>query len=245
MATVGYCMLVHSADDTNVSGMTTNVPRDPAAALNGRVAFGANAVHEFSHAFGFLSDEYIDGRDRTNDRRDPRPAQRLDPVEPHVLRPRRHRALGAPGPHRPLPPHRRRRRPLTDGTYTDEHGATLRDTDRFCAWCQEIVTIRIHEKTDLLARPGDPTDPTAQGRTWYLLWTGELRDNYHPALGVAQQIRDAEARYATLAPGAHGEPLWRSDLYRVPAASTTQVSGPVTDLDDSETHLLTGYTAIP
>src|SRR6185312_4107767 len=57
-------MLVRTADDPNVSGMTTNVPRDPAAALNGRVAFGANAVHEFSHAFGFLSDEYVDGRER-------------------------------------------------------------------------------------------------------------------------------------------------------------------------------------
>jgi hypothetical protein len=35
-----------------------------------------------------------------------------------------------------------------DGTYTDETGADLRDRERFCLWCQEIVTLRILEKTD-------------------------------------------------------------------------------------------------
>ena len=64
-------MLVRTANSPNVSGRTTGVPREPGHALNGRVAFGANSTHEFSHALGFLSDEYIDGRNSTNDRVNP------------------------------------------------------------------------------------------------------------------------------------------------------------------------------
>lgn len=55
------CMLVSTAHRTNVSGFARPVPRpDPDDHQQARVAFGANKVHEFSHAFGLLSDEYID-----------------------------------------------------------------------------------------------------------------------------------------------------------------------------------------
>ena len=59
------------ADSPNVSGRAAGVPRELGHALNGRVAFGANSTHEFSHALGFLSDEYIDGANLTNDRVNP------------------------------------------------------------------------------------------------------------------------------------------------------------------------------
>ena len=95
---------------------------------------------------------------------------------------------------------------LPDGTYTDEHGAPLRDIDRFCAWCQEIVTVRILEKTDQLAEPGDPADPTEQGQTWYARWVNELRENYYACSVAGQQIQDAEARYAD----AGAWPEWRA-----------------------------------
>ena len=67
-------MLVRTAATPNVSGMARDVPREPPDQARGaRVAFGANTIHEFSHAFGLLSDEYIDGRGTQSTRSNPRP----------------------------------------------------------------------------------------------------------------------------------------------------------------------------
>ena len=282
-------MLVRTADFDNVSGMTANVRRDPTEPLNARVAFGANVIHEFSHAFGFLSDEYIDGRDRANtrdnasepsvltasnlsfsDRDDSVPWLHLAPTG---------RFPRTAGGSEPSPVagwlwvggavhtgawHSEYRCLMngthdnfaftqvesedptaTDGYYTDENGADLRDVDRFCAWCQEITTIRILEKTDQFLEPGDPADPTEQGKTWFARWVNELRDSYYTVLAVGQQITDTETHYAAMTPGRHGEPLWQSDLYRVPRASTSQGPSSMRMLDDGETYLVLGYTAIP
>jgi hypothetical protein len=124
------------------------------------------------------------------------------------------------------------------GTYTDEHGAGLRDDDRFCLWCQEIVTLRILERTDQLLEAGDPADVAGQGELWYARWVERLRDGYWALFDVPGEIADAESRYAAMAPGAHGEPLWRSDLYAVPAAApfAAGIAGP---LADDEVFLMT------
>jgi hypothetical protein len=121
-----------------------------------------------------------------------------------------------------------------DGTYTQQHGAGLRDIDRFCLWCQEIVTLRILEKTDQLLEDGDPPDATSQGTTWYARWVERLRANYFQLFDVAQQILDSEARYATMTPGRNGEALWLSDLYSVPRASPQAPSSHVPPLTDEE-----------
>ena len=125
-----------------------------------------------------------------------------------------------------------------DGTYTDENGASLRDGDRFCLWCQELVTLRILERTDQLLEAGDPGDVTDQGELWYTRWVEGLRSNYWTLFGVPQQIADAEARYATLAPGPAGEALWRSDLYSIPAAAPAVPATAAPPADD-EVFLLT------
>jgi hypothetical protein len=132
-----------------------------------------------------------------------------------------------------------------DGTYTEEEGADLRDRERFCLWCQEIVTLRILEKTDQLLEEGDPADVTSQGITWYARWCKRLRSNYYQLFDVAQQIADAEARYASLTPGRNGEPLWQSDLYSVPKAAPAGPASPVPPASDDEVFLLTGFAAIP
>ena len=282
-------MLVHTEDSTNVSGMTRNVPRALDEDTNGRVAFGAFSIHEFSHAFGFLLDEYINGRDGTNARRNPEQpsvltlsnvtySDRDDAVPWLHLAPTgrfpRTASLDDPSPtvgwlwaggvvldgawhaeYRCLMNGTHDNYAFTrvdaedptanpDGSYTDEHGANLRDRERFCAWCQEIVVIRILEKTDLLRDDADPADPTEQGQVWYDRWVADLREGYFTTFAVADQLRAAESRFATMAPGAHGEPLWRSDLYDVPHASAEQRSRDVRELDDGETHLL-AYAAAP
>ena len=82
---------------------------------------------------------------------------------------------------------------------------------------------------------------------WYARWLERLRSNYYQLFDVAQQITDAEARYAGLtpAPGRNGEPLWQSDLYSVPKAAAAGPASPVPPASDDELFLLTGFAAIP
>jgi hypothetical protein len=122
-------------------------------------------------------------------------------------------------------------------------GASLRTFPNggvyFCLWCQEIVALRILEKTDQLLEAGDPSDITTQGTLWWDRWVERLRTNYRTLLDVDQQILDAESRYAAMFPGKNGEPLWRSDLYAVPIAPTPPARSPGPSLTDEEVLLLT------
>ena len=278
-------MLVSSSATGHPSGFTSDVSRPaPDAGRHVRVAFGANEIHEFSHGFGLLSDEYINGRETANSGRVNPPrksvfslsnlsySDRVDELPWLHLSPggREPRSAGgqAPSPlvgwawvggsvHRGVW-HSEYRCLMNgshdnfaftqdaaddptanaDGTYTDETGAGLRDGDRFCLWCQELVTLRILERTDQLLEAGDPDDVSAQGELWYTRWVERLRTNYWTLFDVPGQIADAEARYATLAPGAGGEPLWRSDLYSVPTAAPAVAATAAPPADD-ELFLLT------
>ena len=118
-------------------------------------------------------------------------------------------------------------------------GADLRDKTRLCLWCQELVTIRLLEKTDQLIEPDDPADITAQGQAWYARWVEELRTNYLELFDVPGQIGQLEAYYTTLNPGPAGEPLWQSDLYTVPKAAPATTPPPTAPLTDDEILLLT------
>ncbi len=284
-------LLVRSAVTEHPSGFASEVSRPaPDQSRHIRVAFGAHEIHEFGHAFGLLSDEYINGRDAPNTRVDPTPSSvfslsnlrysnRVDDVPWVHLSPCGWQGRTASG-QEPSPLvgwlwvggrvhlgvwHSEYRCLMNgshdnfqftqvaaedptaneDGTYTDENGAGLRDTDRFCLWCQEIVTLRILEKTDQLLEDGDPSNVTSQGAVWYARWLERLRSNYYQLFDVAQQIADAEARYAGLTPGRNGEPLWQSDLYSVPKAAAAGTASPVQPLSDDEVFLLTGFAAIP
>ena len=130
---------------------------------------------------------------------------------------------------------------LPDGTI---EGASLRDRTRLCSRCQELVTIRLLEKTDQLLESGDPADITAQGEAWYTRWVQELRANYLEIYDVPGQIGELEASYATLAPGPAGEPLWQSDLYSVPKAAPPVTPPPTAPLTDDELLLLTVAAAM-
>jgi hypothetical protein len=113
-----------------------------------------------------------------------------------------------------------------------------------CLWCQEIVALRILEKTDQLLEAGDSSDITTQGTLWWDRWVERLRANYRTLMNVDQQILEAEARYAAMFPGTNGEPLWRSDLYAVPTAPTPSAASPGPSLTGEEVLLLTS-AALP
>lgn len=302
------CMLVRTTDTVftgqkptisiHPSGAARDVARpDPDATRHVRVALGANEIHELGHAFGLLSDEYINGRSKPNERINPTtpsvfslsnlvcstplddelPVPSVDEVPWIYLSPGGWQGRTASGSD-PSPVvgwlwvgggvhrgvwHSEYRCLMNgthdnfaftqsapadptanpDGTYTDENGAKLRDRDRLCLWCQEIVAIRILEKTDQLLEDGDPDDVTTQGLVWYSRWVDRLRPSYHELFDVARQLADNEARYATLTPGRNGEPLWQSDLYSVPAAAPEGPTTTVAPLADDELFVLAHVAA--
>ncbi|MBS1692896.1 MAG: hypothetical protein JST91_11805 [Actinobacteria bacterium] len=115
---------------------------------------------------------------------------------------------------------------------------------RYCLWCQEIVTIRILEKTGQLGAAGDPGDINQRGQLWYRRWVGTWRDRYWAAFGVDQQIDQREALYANPASepqtfneirntdGAYKR-LDGSDLYQPFAAAPRADGDPPADDEDA------------
>lgn len=114
---------------------------------------------------------------------------------------------------------------------------------RYCLWCQEIVTIRILEKTGRLATAGDPADINERGRRWYTEWVNSWRDNYWAVFDVNRQIDDRELLYAN--PSAEPETfselrnadgsykrLDESDLYAPFAAAPRADGDPPADVED-------------
>jgi hypothetical protein len=108
-----------------------------------------------------------------------------------------------------------------------EGGADLRwrDPPRYCFWCEEIVVIRILEKTGQLALAEDSANINSRGRIWYERWVAEGRRHYWALLDVANRIALREALYAAPAtepgsfcqiinPDGSYRRLDRSDLYR-------------------------------
>jgi hypothetical protein len=129
-------------------------------------------------------------------------------------------------------------------------GADLRwrNPPRYCLWCQEIVVLRILEKTGQLAQAGDPSSINERGRTWYTRWVDDGRRRYWSFFNVDQQLRDREALYASpnlelgslcqlkRADGTFLK-LERSDLYQVFAADDTNPGSPP-PADDGEELLM-------
>ena len=113
----------------------------------------------------------------------------------------------------------------SDGSYVDESGARLRDLFRFCLWCQQLVTLRILERTDQLADASDPASFIDKGQRWYERWTTNLRDGYWELFDVSQQIVNNEGNYAAMTPGSNDEPLETSDLYSAFREDAPTVAG--------------------
>lgn len=252
-------MLVRTASTSNASGRAFLAARPaPDADRTVRMAAGANAIHEFSHAFGLLSDEYIDGRNSTSTRANPTRrnvlnlsnltfSDKYSEVPWFHLSPwgldRRQAGGDRPSPvvgwlwvggskhlgvwhseYRCLMNGTHDNFQYTqvasqdptaqpDGSYVEETGASLRDRSRFCLWCQELVALRILERTDQLNDAGDPADFVARGERWYERWTASLREHYRTLFDVPRQIVDSEASYAGMTPGPGGERLDSSDLF--------------------------------
>ena len=70
------------------------------------------------------------------------------------------------------------------------------------------------------SRPATRPAPASRASCGTRAGSTSCRDRYWELFDVPAQIEEAEARYAELTPGRNGEPLWQSDLYSVPKASS-------------------------
>ncbi len=78
----------------------------------------------------------------------------------------------------------------------------------FCLWCEEILTIKILEKTDAFLRFDDVLesggDINKLGNIWYHRWVNELRARYWVDFDLVTRINNREAYYVN--PANHDVP---------------------------------------
>jgi hypothetical protein len=199
-------LLVRNEQGRNPSGLTRLLTSSDAKA-SVAVAFAAYTHHEFGHAFGGLRDEYIS---LTSEKSPPRSAGKpnlftlsnvtstKDPAQlawSHLL------------PGGPLNPAKEsvigllwigggleegvwhsEARCLMNGTHDNwdlqktKRGLNLRDMNRFCFWCEELLVARTLQKTGQLGNSED-------GESLWKRWTGEFRPFYQKSFDVAGRLK--------------------------------------------------------
>jgi hypothetical protein len=214
----------------------------PTGADRVRVAFAEGYRHEFTHALSDVLDEYIRNRGSDADFENPSDPsvfllsnlsysnERCDLLWPH---------LAPNGRYNPDPLSRIGR--LYRGGYCELHAwhseyaclmngrgsgggnykCDIGDTTEYylracqlCFWCQEVVAVRILEKTGQFVRAGDPSNFNDLGCVWYQLWDTSLRDAYYTYFGIPDRIADKNECYeayagmpASCLPDCSGDPI--------------------------------------
>lgn len=176
--------------------------------------------HEFGHAFAYLRDEYIDARGTDATLSNPTPQSvfslsnlsytnarcnllwaHLAPggrYNPNVYSPIGNLYLGGV-----------RERGVWHSEYKCQMNGKhenyqcnvdsgdpfidLRDRSRFCFWCEEVLTVRILEKTGQLRRSSDPSSILERGQVWFNLWKDTLRDRYYVRFDIPRLIAEKNA----------------------------------------------------
>lgn len=203
-------MLVRNERERNPGGLTRTLVA-PDRRRTVRVGFAAYSHHEFGHSYGGLRDEYIRS-EGSRTRRKPPDRPSIFSVQniaytPDLSRfPWAHLAPG--GAVNPDPSSvigvlwigggaeqgawHSEGRCLMNGRHENwdlqktRRGANLRDHDRFCFWCEEILVARTFQKAGAL---GDSKD----GEALWRRWAEEFRPLYHRAFRVPERIRARNA----------------------------------------------------
>jgi len=80
--------------------------------------------------------------------------------------------------------------------FTGAPKSVLRDDRHFCFWCEEILTLRILERTGQFERlAGSCTDLNNCGRSWWLAWDTVLRDRYYQRNDVPERVAERSTCY--------------------------------------------------
>lgn len=198
-------MLVVNERGMQPSGLAREIA-SPDGTLTVAVGFAADAHHEFGHAYGGLRDEYIRAAGLRAERRTPeRPSlftvSNIAYTRERRLLPWAHLSPGSevnPDPESVIGvlwvggvaeegAWHSEARCLMNGTHDNwtldrsRRGAMLRDRDRFCFWCEEILVAHTLYRTGQL---GDSADGEVLWKRWE-----ELRPDYHKAFDVPTRIR--------------------------------------------------------
>jgi hypothetical protein len=205
-------VLVRNGDGLNPSGLARDV-----VSADGKVAVAAGFAHythhEFGHAFGGLRDEYIRGPGSRATQRAPErlsifTVSNLGYTRELRILPWAHLAPGSAvnpdaesvigvlwtGGVAEEGAWHSEARCLMNGAHENWdlqrtfRGASLRDRERFCFWCEEILVARTLERTGQL---GEGSDGEALWNRWE-----SLRPLYHEAFDVPGRIREQNARNA-------------------------------------------------
>lgn len=198
-------MLVLNERGTHPSGLAREIS-SPDGSLTVAAGFAADPHHEFGHAYGGLRDEYIRVAGLKADRKPPERLSLYNVSNIAYTKERRLLPWAHLSPGSPLNPDpdsvigvlwiggvleegawHSEARCLMNGTHDNwtpdrtRRGARLRDPDRFCFWCEEILVARTFHRTGQL---GDSTDGEELWKRWE-----ELRPHYHKAFDVPTRIR--------------------------------------------------------
>lgn len=198
-------MLVLNERGINPSGLAREIS-SPDENLTVAVGFAAHPHHEFGHAYGGLRDEYIRAAGLRAERRAPERLSLFTVSNIAYTRERRRLPWAHLSPGGEVNPDPQsvigvlwvggvaeegawhsEARCLMNGTHDNwtpdrtRRGAMLRDPDRFCFWCEEILVARTLHRT---GRLGDSADGEELWRRWE-----ELRPHYHRAFDVPARIR--------------------------------------------------------
>jgi hypothetical protein len=200
-------MLVKNERGRNPSGMTRGVTH-PDGRPSVRVAFAADTHHEFGHAYGGLRDEYIESDNERG--QPPRAPERISFANVSNIAytkdlgrlPWAHLSPGSaanPDPDsligicwlgggRETGAWHSEARCLMNGTHDNwdlsksRRGVNLRDRNRFCFWCEEILVAKTWWRTGLL---GESDDLEALWKKW----ADEVRPLYHKSFDVPGRIK--------------------------------------------------------
>jgi hypothetical protein len=199
-------MLVRNERGWNPSGLTRNLV-SPDGGRRARVAFAAYTHHEFGHAFGALRDEYIlKAGTRATHEPPARPglftASNIAYSSDRRILPWAHLAPGSEANPDPASvigvcwiggiqeerAWHSEARCLMNGTHENwdlqksRRGVNLRDHDRFCFWCEELLVART---LALTGRLGGLDDDAGLWARWLA-----VRPLYQRAFRVPDRIRE-------------------------------------------------------
>ncbi|MHC4543357.1 MAG: hypothetical protein ACYTDW_01330 [Planctomycetota bacterium] len=74
----------------------------------------------------------------------------------------------------------------------------LRDAERYCFWCEEVVAVKILEKARQI---GTQVPSVAVGKTWFDHWEDTLRHAYYTHFDIPSLIEEKDACYALFSGG--------------------------------------------
>ncbi|MDH3892374.1 MAG: M64 family metallo-endopeptidase [candidate division Zixibacteria bacterium] len=218
------CMFLRKGDgtDSTVSGRAFRV-KDLTTDKYIKIGMGTNEIHEFGHTFGYLRDEYIDNRDAASTGSNPHDdSLSIFNLSNYAYSKRRNEQLWqhlAPGSqynpdvfslvgnlfkggvNEDSVWHSEYKCLMNGGhvnyVCNDEAGEPeidLRDKRHMCFWCEELVAVRIMQRTGQFGTSSSAS-VNDSGIAWWSNWVSTGRDQYFTYFDIPGRIEQRNKCY--------------------------------------------------